>query len=252
LRIVLLSCKGAPLSAEVLNHIRERDDGALGEIVGVVLSRPKPRNSRDLTNTARDVLSQGGFRHILHAISWRWNATRGRTGIALRKWLSRVLMLRYKRIEDFCVQSGIRPYTTDNINNPEGVEYVRGLNPDLIVIITFHHLLKPEVFTLSRLATLNLHCSLLPHYRGPDPINKALADGAPETGVTVHWLDEGADTGDIVLQKKVPVLNARCERELRPRLAQAGAEILLACIDHARHSALTRKPQPELRRAGNR
>ena len=79
---------------------------------------------------------------------------------------------------------------------------IRGLAPDVIVVMAYGQILPKSVLEIPRIACLNLHASLLPRYRGAAPIQAAIAAGDPETGITVIYMDEGLDTGDMLLQVK--------------------------------------------------
>ncbi len=239
MRIVLLSCAGAPLPGEVMEYIRSRDRRVLDEIVGVVLSRPRRRDS-----TAGPAGSVSGAAPLVEAIRWRYNNLLVAGGLFMRHAVSRFTHVAYRRIEDFCLERGLEPHVTDNVNGEAACAAIRAMAPDLVVIITFHHLLKRHVIDIARLATLNVHCSLLPSYRGADPINAALRDGVEETGVTVHWVDEGMDTGEVLLQRPVKIGRDRSEERLRPRLARAAGELLLEAIEQARCGVLGRHSRP--------
>lgn len=93
------------------------------------------------------------------------------------------------------------PYMLLDKNNHNNVsEMIKGLNPDLIVVFSMSQLLRENIFSIPRLGTINLHPSLLPAYRGPDPTIWQYVDLMLHPGVTVHYIDEGEDTGDILAQ----------------------------------------------------
>jgi methionyl-tRNA formyltransferase len=91
------------------------------------------------------------------------------------------------------------------IKAQEAIDSIRALNPDLIVVMAYGQILPREVLEIPKLACLNLHASLLPRWRGAAPIQAAIAAGDPETGITVMYMDEGLDTGDILLEKKIGI-----------------------------------------------
>ncbi len=243
LRVICFSCQGSRLPAEVLEALRRRRPELLDEITGVVLSRPKQRK-QDTTTNEVDGRNRLGKR-LTEGLQWRFNHLRFVTGLRLRRTLSRYFDLPFRHIEDFCHRAALEPYYTQDINSPESIEKIKSYRPDLILIMTFHHILERPVIEIPRIATLNVHCSLLPRYRGADPIGEALADGAEETGVTIHWVDEGIDTGDIVAQAAVPVAGDRTESQLRPKLARAAAELLIDVLEQARSGELPRRAQTE-------
>ncbi|HEV2262348.1 MAG TPA: methionyl-tRNA formyltransferase [Candidatus Rubrimentiphilum sp.] len=120
---------------------------------------------------------------------------------------------------------------------------LRGNRFDFFVVASYGKIIPKEVLDLPELGSLNVHPSLLPLYRGATPIQSALRDGATETGVTIMFMDEGMDTGDIVLQERMPILPGETYGELHDRLARFGAQVLGHAIDLARGGEFLRTPQ---------
>lgn len=118
-----------------------------------------------------------------------------------------------------------------------------GQHFDFFVLASFGKLIPQSLLDLPRLGSLNVHPSLLPRYRGATPIQSALRDGARETGVTIMLMDEGLDTGDIVLQERTPILPGETYGELHDRLARFGAQALIHAIDAGREGDFPRMPQ---------
>ena len=117
------------------------------------------------------------------------------------------------------------------IRNDEVIAEIRGLAPDVIVVMAYGQILPKSVLEIPRIACLNLHASLLPRYRGAAPIQAAIAAGDPETGITVIYMDEGLDTGDMLLQVKVAILPNETGGSLHDRLAQVAPDVLLGALD---------------------
>lgn len=115
------------------------------------------------------------------------------------------------------------------LNDESFIAAVRDLKPDLFVVVAFR-ILPKEVITLPRLGAFNLHASLLPKYRGAAPIQWAIMNGEKETGVTTFFLEEKVDTGNVILQARVPVAPDQTFRELHDTLADVGAEIVLHTV----------------------
>src|SRR5467141_982235 len=116
------------------------------------------------------------------------------------------------------------------IKDSESVERIRGLGPDVIVVIAYGQILPRAVLEIPKIASLNLHVSLLPRWRGAAPIQAAIAAGDHETGVTVMYMDEGLDTGDILLQRKIDISPTETGATLHDRLAQIAPEALLESL----------------------
>jgi methionyl-tRNA formyltransferase len=116
------------------------------------------------------------------------------------------------------------------IKDPQAIEELRALTPDVIVVVAYGQILPRDVLEIPRLACLNLHASLLPRWRGAAPIQAAIAAGDCETGITVMYMDEGLDTGDILLQRNVEILPNDTGESLHDRLAQIAPEALLESL----------------------
>jgi methionyl-tRNA formyltransferase len=116
------------------------------------------------------------------------------------------------------------------IKDPQTIEELRALTPDVIVVMAYGQILPRDVLEIPRLACLNLHASLLPRWRGAAPIQAAIAAGDRETGITVMYMDEGLDTGDVLLQRNIEILPNDTGGLLHDRLAQIAPEVLLESL----------------------
>lgn len=105
------------------------------------------------------------------------------------------------------------------------------LHPDLFVVVAFGHILSQRLLALPRLGAINVHASLLPKYRGPAPIQRAIIGGEKETGVTTMQLDAGLDTGDILLSEKLTIESHDTAQSLQDRLAVLGAGLLIRTVE---------------------
>lgn len=123
------------------------------------------------------------------------------------------------------------------------MELVRGLAPDVVVVVAYGRILPPSFLRLPSHGCVNLHASLLPRYRGAAPIQRAIMNGEKETGVTTMLMDEGLDTGDILLQRRVPIHEADTAGSLHDRLAREGAELLLETLELLARGCLAPRPQ---------
>ena len=117
------------------------------------------------------------------------------------------------------------------IKDRQSTEQIRALQPDVIVVMAYGQILPHEVLEIPKIACLNLHASLLPRWRGAAPIQAAIASGDRETGITVMYMDEGLDTGDILLQRTIDILPNDTGETLHDRLAQVSPESLLEALD---------------------
>lgn len=140
---------------------------------------------------------------------------------------------------------GLPLFQPHSINSPEALDHLRGLGLDLLVVAAYGQLLKPEVLSLPRLGCVNVHASLLPNYRGAAPVAWAILNGERITGVTTFLMDEGMDTGPILLQREVEIGPDETRGELDARLAQVGAELIEATVAGLAAGTIEPKPQPK-------
>lgn len=125
---------------------------------------------------------------------------------------------------------GLGIQTPEKLKDPDFLNWLRGLNPDVAAVVAFRYLPR-EVFTLPKRGSVNLHASLLPKYRGAAPINWAIYNGERKTGVTTFLLDDRVDTGAILAQRECPIGPDETAGELAEKLSHLGAELLLETLD---------------------
>jgi methionyl-tRNA formyltransferase len=114
--------------------------------------------------------------------------------------------------------------------NDEFRAQLAALQPDAIIVVGYGRIIPQWMIDLPRFGNLNLHASLLPKYRGAAPIQWAIANGESVTGVTTMRIDAGLDTGDILLQREIPILREDTAETLAPRLASVGAELMVETL----------------------
>jgi methionyl-tRNA formyltransferase len=129
------------------------------------------------------------------------------------------------------------------IKEQTAIEEICALKPDVVVVMAYGQLLPREVLEIPKIACLNLHASLLPRWRGAAPIQAAIAAGDPETGITVMYMDEGLDTGDILLQRKINIRSDEKGSTLHERLAKIAPEGLLESLRLLADGNAPRTPQ---------
>jgi methionyl-tRNA formyltransferase len=129
------------------------------------------------------------------------------------------------------------------IKDRQAIEDIRALQPDVIVVVAYGQILPREVLEIPRIACLNLHASLLPRWRGAAPVQAAIAAGDPQTGVSVMYMAEGLDTGDILLQRGIEILPTDTGGSLHNRLAQIAPDALLEALQMLANGNAPRIPQ---------
>ncbi len=129
--------------------------------------------------------------------------------------------------------------------NEEFIEKIKNINPDLIVVVAYGKIIPKEILDIPRYGCVNVHGSLLPNYRGAAPIQWSVLNGDKETGITTMYMDEGMDTGDIILQEKVEIGEDETTGELWDRLSNVGAKLLVETVKKIEEGVAPRIKQPE-------
>ncbi len=132
-------------------------------------------------------------------------------------------------VKEFCLQQNIP------VLQPEKIREIKDtlvqLNPDLFCVVAYGKILPKDILDIPKLGSINVHGSLLPKYRGAAPIQWAVLNGDKTTGITTMYMDEGMDTGDIILKEKVEIGENETTGELWERLSKIGGELLTETVD---------------------
>jgi methionyl-tRNA formyltransferase len=129
------------------------------------------------------------------------------------------------------------------IKERQAIEEIGALRPDVIVVMAYGQILPRDILQIPKVACLNLHASFLPRWRGAAPIQAAIAEGDRETGITVMYMDEGLDTGDILLQRAVNVLPGDTGGSMHDQLAKVAPAALLTSLELLSNGKAPRTPQ---------
>ncbi len=148
-------------------------------------------------------------------------------------------------IKQVALRHNLSVLQPESLKDPALARHLQDLKPDLIVVVAFR-ILPREVYTIPRLGSFNLHASLLPKYRGAAPINWAIINGEMETGVTTFFLQEKVDTGNTLLQARVPITGDDDAGTVHDKLAEVGAEIVLHTVRLIEQGKAIPRPQDEL------
>jgi len=140
---------------------------------------------------------------------------------------------------------GLPVYQPASLKTDEAFELLNSLAPELIVVAAYGKILPKRILDCPRLGCINVHSSLLPRYRGAAPINWAILNGERETGVTIMYMAEGLDTGDIISQRGTPIDPDETAENLHDRLAGLGAELLGETVWSIEEGTAKRTPQDD-------
>jgi methionyl-tRNA formyltransferase len=143
----------------------------------------------------------------------------------------RGMEMAFSPVKDAATRLGLavqQPITIKN--NAEFRDQLAGIGPEAIIVVGYGRIIPQWMIDLPRYGNLNLHASLLPKYRGAAPIQWAIASGEPVTGVTTMRIDAGLDTGDILMQREIPIAPQDTAVTLSPRLADTGADLMVETL----------------------
>ncbi|ODA40953.1 methionyl-tRNA formyltransferase [Desulfosporosinus sp. BG] len=138
---------------------------------------------------------------------------------------------------------GLPVYQPDKIKTPEGIQLLRTLAPESIIVVAYGQILSREILQLPSKGCINVHASLLPAYRGAAPIHWAVMQGETHTGVTTMLMDEGLDTGDMLLKGEILISNEATTGEIHDELASLGGKLLIDTLSELELGRLFATPQ---------
>ncbi|HIZ12576.1 MAG TPA: methionyl-tRNA formyltransferase [Candidatus Mediterraneibacter stercorigallinarum] len=136
--------------------------------------------------------------------------------------------MQFPPVKETAIKHGIPVYQPKKIREPECVEELRKYNADVMVVVAFGQILPKTILEMTPYGCINVHASLLPKYRGAAPIQWSIIEGEAVTGVTTMQMDEGLDTGDMIMKEEVPIAEDETGESLHDKLAAAGAAL---CVE---------------------
>ena len=143
------------------------------------------------------------------------------------KKANRGMNLTHSPVSQTARKFNIDLHTPDNLKSNDELHRLKDLSPDIIVVIAYGLILPPEILTIPEFGCFNLHASLLPKWRGAAPIQRAIINGDKKTGISIIKIDEGLDTGDIVLKKEIDIGDNDTQIDLENKLSKIGAECFI-------------------------
>lgn len=143
-------------------------------------------------------------------------------------------------------ENNIPIYQPKNLKSEGVADTIKKLIPDVIVVVAYGKILPKSILEIPKVGCINVHGSLLPRYRGAAPIQRSIIDGEKETGITTMFMDEGLDTGDILLQTATKIGENETSGELFERMAKIGADLLIETLDKLRNDKINPVKQSTL------
>lgn len=148
-------------------------------------------------------------------------------------------------VKQVALEYGVEVFQPVSVNTTDAVERLALWSPQVIAVVAFGQILKPQVLELPAFGCINLHASLLPKYRGAAPIHWALINGETKTGVTTMYMDKGLDTGDIILQEELSIGVEETTGEVHDKLADLGGALLVRTLHLLSQGKAPRCPQED-------
>ncbi|MFN2366205.1 MAG: methionyl-tRNA formyltransferase [Desulfurivibrionaceae bacterium] len=148
-------------------------------------------------------------------------------------------------VKELALRAGLPVLQPTAIKTPEFMEELRDYRADLFAVTAYGRILPGPLLNLPPFGTINVHGSLLPRYRGAAPVQWAILNGDSETGITIMQMDEGMDTGDILLPGAIPIEADDTAATLAVKLANLGGRLLIEALDGLQRGELTPRPQDE-------
>lgn len=148
-------------------------------------------------------------------------------------------------VKVYALERGLPVYQPRTLRDDEFAELLSEIDPDMIIVVAFGKILPKNVIDYPKYGCINVHGSLLPKYRGAAPMQRAIIDGEKVTGITTMYMDEGLDTGDMIMKREVPILPDDNFEDTHDKLAACGASLLLETVGAIRNGTATREKQDE-------
>ncbi len=148
-------------------------------------------------------------------------------------------------VKEMALKYNLPVFQPVKIKTPESIEELKKYEADAYVVAAFGQILSKEILEMPRLGCINIHGSLLPKYRGSAPIQRAVIDGEKETGITIMQMDEGIDTGDMLMQRAIPILDTDTGESMFEKLAALGSEMIVEALPLIAEGKLPREKQDD-------
>ncbi|MBR4412267.1 MAG: methionyl-tRNA formyltransferase, partial [Lachnospiraceae bacterium] len=148
-------------------------------------------------------------------------------------------------VKEEAMRLGVEVFQPDRIKKEENIEVLKKYPADVFVVAAFGQILSKEILEMPRYGCINIHASLLPMYRGAAPIQWAILNGEKKSGVTIMQMDEGLDTGDMLLAGEVAIEDKDTADSLHDKLSELGADLIVDALSKLEKGEITAVPQPE-------
>ncbi len=194
------------------------------------------------------VLFMGTPDFALESLKSIYNANYEIIGVVTNpdKKKGRGMKLTASPVKEFALEKNLKIYQPQKVrNNEEFIEEIKTLTPDVICVVAYGKILPKEILDIPKYGCINVHGSLLPKYRGAAPIQWAVLNGDKETGITTMYMDEGMDTGDMILKEKIEIGEEETTGDIWNKLAKIGGNLLVQTLKLVEEGKAPREKQGE-------
>jgi methionyl-tRNA formyltransferase len=148
-------------------------------------------------------------------------------------------------VKEFALRNNLVFYTPSNLKDSKFIEIIKEYSPEIGIVVAFGKIIPKELIEIPKFGFINVHPSLLPKYRGPLPINWAIIRGEKKTGISVQFISERIDAGDIIYQKEIEIEEEDTAGTLTEKLKRLSGEVLIEVIEMIKNNNYERIPQNE-------
>ncbi|MGD8982820.1 MAG: methionyl-tRNA formyltransferase [Desulfobacteraceae bacterium] len=148
-------------------------------------------------------------------------------------------------VKELAIAHQIEVLQPQKVSDDHFCDQIREMEPDMAIVVAFGQILKKNLLTIPGWGVINIHASLLPKHRGAAPIQWTILNGESKTGLTVMRMDEGLDTGPILFQKEVPILEDETAGQLHDRLSQLAGQVIIEALSHMTKTQVREIPQDD-------
>lgn len=151
----------------------------------------------------------------------------------------------FSPVKQTAIDNGIDVYQPERVSSPESFEHIKEYRPDVIVVCAYGQILRENILHMAKFGAVNIHASLLPRLRGAAPMNRAIMNGDRVTGVTTMLMDEGLDTGDMLLKEEIEITEDMNIGELHDAMALKGSSLIVRTLDLMEEGKITPEKQDD-------
>jgi len=149
----------------------------------------------------------------------------------------------FSPVKEYALSLGMPVLQPEKVRNDAFVEEITALGADIFVVVAYGQLLPPRILQIPPLGCINIHASLLPHYRGAAPMQRAILNGDTVTGVTIMYMAKGMDTGDMILKKTMPIEESDRFADVHDKMAVLSCEYIVEALAQVEAGTAAREPQ---------